>query len=78
MAPLYQVCSRPCLLRWDGSRPVTWDNLVIMEREEGQKHMTECLQGGSPASDIWSSETLKLVDIRLQAAGAAFQQRLTR
>ena len=40
--PPYPVPVRPALIRWDPSRPLTLENVVVMEFKEAEKHVKEC------------------------------------
>ncbi|KAJ3488132.1 hypothetical protein NLI96_g3067 [Meripilus lineatus] len=42
IVPPYPVPVRPALIRWDPSRPLTLENVVVMEFKEAERHMKEC------------------------------------
>lgn len=44
---------------------MTWDNLVVFERDEGLRHEKECLVGDTPPEELWGEETASLVNKRI-------------
>lgn len=37
VAPPFEVPTRPCVMRWKKELGLAWDNLVVFEREEGER-----------------------------------------
>jgi hypothetical protein len=68
--PPHNVPSRPVLLRWDISHPLTVDNCVVMEHGEAEKHSKAC---GTQEEDnfvdpktVWGDEVQAIVDRRVE------------
>lgn len=68
MAPTYAVPARPSASRWRADEPVTWENIVIFEKEEAMKHEKEVLLGGKKPEEVWNEETVQLVERRRDLA----------
>lgn len=66
--PPHNVPSRPVLLRWDISRPLTVDNCVVMEHGEAAKHSKEwgVENGIVDPKVIWGDEVQIIVDRRAE------------
>ncbi|KAF5384387.1 hypothetical protein D9615_003399 [Tricholomella constricta] len=67
--PPHNVPSRPVLVRWDISQPLTVDNCVVMEFGEAEKHSTECGMLEQPLKrpeDVWGKAVKKVVDRRAE------------
>ena len=64
VGPEFAVPSRPALMRWRKNEPLNWGNLVVFEREEANKHEKECLIGAMQPEEVWSEETVTLVEKR--------------
>lgn len=65
--PPHDVPSRPTLVRWELTRPLTVDNCVVMDYADVEKHLrssvTEKGRSVHPR-EIWGEETQKVVDRR--------------
>ena len=67
--PPHAVPTKPALVRWDPSEPLTVENCVVMDSGEVQKHVKGCADGKQPA-ELWGNETAKIV--RKRQADVAF------
>ena len=63
VVPPHNVPSRPQLIRWDASKPLSLENCVLFDFSEAQKHARECLglERRGP-SDVWGGEVQGIVD----------------
>lgn len=68
VAPTFAVPARPSACRWRIDEPVTWENIVIFEKEEAMKHEKEVLVGGKKPEEVWNEETIRLVERRRKLA----------
>ncbi|GLB39743.1 putative ubiquitin-protein ligase molybdopterin-converting factor [Lyophyllum shimeji] len=67
--PPHNVPSRPTLVRWDVSRPLSVDNCVVMDFGEAERHIKECGTPEQPLKrpeEVWGQETQKVVDRRIE------------
>ncbi|KAM6501176.1 ubiquitin-protein ligase molybdopterin-converting factor [Amanita muscaria] len=65
--PPHDVPSRPTLVRWDASRPLTVDNCVVMEYKDAVQHENAIrgADGGfKDPKDIWGEEVQAVVACR--------------
>lgn len=65
--PPHDVPSRPTLVRWDASRPLTVDNCVVMEHKDAVKHENDIRgadDGFKDPKDIWGEEVQAVVACR--------------
>ncbi|KAL8278796.1 hypothetical protein RQP46_008865 [Phenoliferia psychrophenolica] len=65
VAPPFKVVSRPTLLRWKKAGPIALENLVVFEKEEGERHMEHCLLGDEDPEVYWGEEVTALVNKRI-------------
>ncbi|KAG2007159.1 ubiquitin-protein ligase molybdopterin-converting factor [Coprinopsis cinerea AmutBmut pab1-1] len=67
--PPHDVPTRPTLVRWDYSKPLTTDNAVVFEHKDAEKHHSSCSgkDGVSPAS-LWGTEVEEIVNRRFEEA----------
>ncbi|KAM0791713.1 hypothetical protein ACM66B_003982 [Microbotryomycetes sp. NB124-2] len=63
--PMYTT-SRPCLVRWDKSKPIVWDNLVVFDRDQAAEHEKRCLVGDEDPRQVWGREVAELVEQRFK------------
>ncbi|KAK9894842.1 ubiquitin-protein ligase molybdopterin-converting factor [Cystobasidium minutum MCA 4210] len=68
IAPTFAVPARPSASRWRKDEPVTWENIVIFDKDEAMKHEKEVLLGGKKPEEVWNEETVRLVERRRQLA----------
>ncbi|KAF8902557.1 ubiquitin-protein ligase molybdopterin-converting factor [Gymnopilus junonius] len=74
VVPPYDVPTRPTLIRWDPSRPVSEDNLVVFELNDAEKHARALWNpDGSVCSlttpaKLWGAEVKEVVDRRAAEA----------
>lgn len=55
------VLPKPYAIRWDPSRGISEDNVVIMGSANAEKHEKECLRGGKRPEEVWDKETVEFV-----------------
>ncbi|GAA5825074.1 hypothetical protein JCM11251_006089 [Rhodosporidiobolus azoricus] len=61
VAPPHAFPSRPTVLRWRKDKPLAWDNIVVFDREEGNRHEDHCLVGNEDPEEYWGKEITELV-----------------
>lgn len=72
VCPANVVPARPTLVRWAYSTPAPGEepaevqvgNLVVMDRQEAEKHEKEVLRGGRSAEEVWGAQTCEFVQQR--------------
>lgn len=74
VVPPHDVPTRPTLIRWDPSRPISTDNLVVFELNDAEKHARALwnLDGSASSSmtpeKLWGAEVKEVVDRRAAEA----------
>jgi hypothetical protein len=66
--PPHAVLPKPVATRWDMSRALTVDNVVILGPKDAEKHEKECLIDGKRAVDVWGREVVDMVERRFAEA----------
>lgn len=66
--PPHAVLPKPIAVRWDVTRPVAVDNIVIIGTKEAERHEKECLMEGKSVLDVWGQEVVDLVARRFAEA----------
>lgn len=66
--PPHAVLPKPMAIRWDISREVSVDNVVIVGPKEAEKHEKECLIAGKNPEDVWGKEVVDMVERRFAEA----------
>lgn len=56
--------TRLTLSRWDPSQELSFQNIVLMTKDEQKKHEERVLKGGEKLEDVYSEEVLKRVEMR--------------
>ncbi|TFK75587.1 ubiquitin-protein ligase molybdopterin-converting factor [Pluteus cervinus] len=66
--PPFDVPTRPTLVRWDFTKPLSLDNCVPMEQGDAEKHIRESKDGDdvTPPQDIWGEDVVKVVERRAE------------
>ncbi|KAG6906592.1 hypothetical protein DXG01_012995 [Tephrocybe rancida] len=67
--PPHNVPSRPTLVRWDVTKPLTVDNCVVMDFAEAEKHSKESGTSEEPLQrpeNIWGTGPQHVVDRRVE------------
>lgn len=59
--PPYAIVPRPQAVRWEKKKPLTVDNVVIMDMKSAEKHERECLKGDQTVEDVWGKEALAFI-----------------
>lgn len=65
--PPHEVPTRPSLVRWDMSRPVTLDNCVVMELKDADKHVKSTTGEDGKLVDprgVWGQGVQDIIDAR--------------
>lgn len=65
-SPVSGYSSRLTLSKWDPSKPVSLQNVIILTKEEQKEHERRVLNGGEKIEDVYSPEVLKLIEKRFQ------------
>lgn len=56
--------TRLTLSRWDPARPLSFQNIVVMTKDEQKKHEDRVLNGGEPLSAVYGPDVLDRVALR--------------
>ena len=64
--PPHDVPTRPTVVRWDFTKPVTLDNLVVLEHKDAEKHVEKCskAESSSAAKEMWGDGAEAVVQRR--------------
>lgn len=65
-SPISNYSTRLTLSRWDGLKELSFQNIVVMTKEEQQNHEKRCLNGGERLEDVYSAEVLERVEKRFK------------
>lgn len=65
-SPISQFSTRLTLSRWDPSKEVSCQNVVIMTKDEQRSHEKRVILGGEKLEDVYSQEVLDLVKSRFE------------
>lgn len=65
-SPISNYSTRLTLSRWDGNKELSFQNIVVMTKEEQQEHEKRCLNGGEPLENVYSQEILDRVNKRFK------------
>lgn len=63
-SPVSGYSTRLTLSKWDPSRPITIQNVVLLTKEEQKEHEKRVLNGGEKLEDVYSPEVIALVNKR--------------
>jgi len=63
-SPISGFSTRLVLSKWDPSKPVSLQNVVIMTRDEQKIHEERILNGSDSFADVYPQEVLDLVEKR--------------
>ncbi|KAG0659576.1 tRNA threonylcarbamoyladenosine dehydratase [Maudiozyma exigua] len=63
-SPISGYSTRLALTKWDPSKPVSLQNVVLVTSEEQKEHEKRVLNGGEQLEDVYSPEVLELVSKR--------------
>lgn len=63
-SPISGYSTRLALTKWDPSKPVSLQNVVLVTSEEQKEHEKRVLNGGEKLEDVYSPEVLELVNKR--------------
>lgn len=63
-SPISNYSTRLTLSRWDPSKELSFQNIVVMTKEEQKAHEDRVLKGGEKVEDVYSDEILKRVEAR--------------
>lgn len=65
-SPISQYSTRLTLSRWDPSKEISCQNVVIMTKDEQRNHEKRVILGGEKLEDVYSQEVLDLVKSRFE------------
>ncbi|KAK1216609.1 hypothetical protein PQX77_020729 [Marasmius sp. AFHP31] len=63
--PPHEVPTKPALVRWDLSKPLVLENVIVMEEKDAVKHVKECRQGAEGAAlpgEVWGKQVQEVVE----------------
>ncbi|ODV88153.1 hypothetical protein CANARDRAFT_5451 [[Candida] arabinofermentans NRRL YB-2248] len=63
-SPISGFSTRVTLSKWDPTKPLSLQNVVVMTKEEQKIHEERILKKGEPFSNVYSDEVLKLIEQR--------------
>ncbi|CAD6907159.1 unnamed protein product [Tilletia laevis] len=63
--PFATLTTAASLLRWDSTLPLGFNNVVLMEREEGKVHVREVLKAGRSPWEVWGRAAAEEVKRRM-------------
>ena len=63
-SPVSGYSTRLTLSKWDPSKPITIQNVVLLTKEEQKEHEKRVLNGGEKLEDVYSPEVIALVNKR--------------
>ncbi|ODV79680.1 ubiquitin--protein ligase molybdopterin-converting factor [Suhomyces tanzawaensis NRRL Y-17324] len=63
-SPISDYSSRLTLSRWDPSKELSYQNVVVLTKDEQKIHEEKVLNGGQPLEEVYSSEVLQKVEQR--------------
>lgn len=63
-SPISNYSTRLTLSRWDPSKELSYQNVVVMTKEEQKTHEEKVLKGGEPINEFYSSEVIDRVNKR--------------
>lgn len=66
--PPFDVPTRPTLVRWDYSQPLTLDNCIVLEFKDAEKHYKQCFEEGKKPVDVWGEEVGGVIERRAAEA----------
>jgi tRNA threonylcarbamoyladenosine dehydratase len=69
--PPFDVPTRPTLVRWDYSQPLTIDNCIVLEFKDAEAHYTQCFSEAKSPSFVWGEEVAAVVEKRAAEAREA-------
>ncbi|KAN0064299.1 hypothetical protein ACQY0O_002490 [Thecaphora frezii] len=65
VVPPYESLSSAQLERWDSTLPISYSNIALFSRAQAKIHEREVLQKGRSPTEVWGSETAKMVKKRM-------------
>lgn len=63
-SPISNYSTKLTLSRWDPSKDISTQNVVVMTKEEQANHEKKVLKGGAKLEEVYSKEVLELVESR--------------
>jgi hypothetical protein len=66
--PPHAVLPKPVAVRWDPSRELGVDNVVVLSVKDAEKHEKECLKERKDPADVWGRNVVDLVERRFTEA----------
>ncbi|KAJ2922920.1 hypothetical protein H1R20_g14182, partial [Candolleomyces eurysporus] len=70
LLPPHDVPTRPTLVRWDFTQPLSIENCIVLEYKDAEKHAETCLASRSTSAgrDLWGKEIEEIVQRRAAEA----------
>ncbi|RXW12746.1 hypothetical protein EST38_g13112 [Candolleomyces aberdarensis] len=70
LLPPHDVPTRPTLVRWDFTQPLSVENCIVLEYKDAEKHAETCLASRSTSAgrDLWGKEVEEIVQRRAAEA----------
>ncbi|KHC37657.1 hypothetical protein MGO_01416 [Candida albicans P76055] len=65
-SPISNYSTRLTLSRWDPSKEISFQNVVVMTKDEQRNHEKRVLNGGEKIEDVYSKEVVDLVKSRFE------------
>ena len=65
--PPHNVPTRPALVRWDSTQPLSLENTIVLEYAEADRHYKECFgEDAKKPEEVWGEETKAVVERRAE------------
>lgn len=65
-SPISNYSTRLTLSRWDPSKEISFQNVVVMTKDEQRNHEKRVLNGGEKIEDVYLKEVVDLVKSRFE------------
>lgn len=65
-SPISNYSTRLTLSRWDPSKEISLQNVVVMTKDEQRNHEKRVLNGGEKIEDVYLKEVVDLVKSRFE------------
>ena len=65
-SPISNYSTKLTLSRWDPSKPLSMQNVVVMTKEEQANHEKRVLNGGESLQNVYSPQVIELVESRFK------------
>ena len=65
-SPISNYSTRLTLSKWDPTKPVSIQNVILLTKDEQREHEARILNGTETFSDVYSEEALAMINKRFQ------------